>query len=533
MMMKVRIFIAIIILSFSFSVNAEVLLELDCDSKNIADNGNVTCEGYLSYEQVSINDIELEYDTKLNVEFKGADGFTVSQKDGKVFIHTDEALYDEIMNSTKLFDVSISSNGNSSEEELILKNIIINKNSEEKIDDVKEIFSIDLPDKQETLDDNCFLERITIDDKLINNFNKEQLEYKDIYVDSEKIFIDAVRSSDKSSASGLGEVIVNPGESIVRDITVIAQNGDVKVYKLYITSSLLKEEIKSSNNNIKLIELYHGNNKINFNFDNRKSNFNIQVDDEIEDITIKAELEDSKAIFVNNYGPRKEKLKYGNNDVLLKVKSENNDVKVYDIIITRKDERSTDNTLSSLLINNKEILLADEVYKYEITLPHDVDKTNIKTIANDEKATIEYEDIILADGDNNISIKVTAENGKEQEYEVNVIREEEIVLEKIEIIGYDFDFSKDKHNYNLKITEETDELDIKTIPNDIDYEVLNNKKLHNGSIITIRVNDSLGEHEYTINIEKNSVMLSVICYVVFGIGVVSLILAVVHVKKRK
>ena len=533
---KVRILIAIIILSFSFTVNAEVLFELDCNNKSISSGESITCDGYLVYEMVSVNDISLEYETNLNVEFKSIDGFDVTKNDNKISIHAKEALYDEIMNSTKVVDVIVTSNDNNKEkEDLLIKNITINNSNEEIIEDVKETFNISLKEEKQILDDDCFLNSISIDNIPLTDFNKENLEYKNIVVNKEKIFIDAVRSSDKSSAAGLGEVIVNKGESIERDITVTSESGSVKIYKLFITSSLSKEEIKSSNNNLKTIELYNGNNKLDFNYDKDKNIFNVSLDD-IDKISIKAELEDSNSFFVKNYGPRDISLKYGNNKVLIKVKAQNDNEKIYTLNITRKDGRSSDNSLFYLFINNHEIKLADEVYKYEIVLPHEATKTEIKTIANDEKAVIKYEDIELADGDNDISITVTSENGKEQEYEINVIREEEkkeeIILEKIEIVGYNIDFSKDKGNYNIKIDNDINELEIKAYPNNVNMEVLNNKELRNGSVITIKINDENGLHEYTINIEKNVFISDIICYTVFGIGLILLIISVIYVKKR-
>ena len=539
MMKKIRIFMILFILSFSFSVKAEVLFELDCDNKNITANDSVTCEGWLSYEGIEINDIEMEYETNLNVDFKVSPDFMITNNNNKLLIHTDEALYDEIMNSTKIFDVIVSINDtNVEKEELILKNIIINNNSSEKIEDIKESFNVTLADKPIELDNNCYLDSILIDNVLVNNFNKETLEYFDITTDKEKIFIDAVRSSNKSSATGLGEVIVNKGESIVKDITVTAENGDIKVYKLHITSSLPKEIIKSSNNSLKSIELFNNGDKLDFNYDNTKNSFNIKVDGDIENIDIKAELDDETSSFVDKYNPRKITLKYGNNKVLLKVKAEDDSIKTYTLNINREDNRSHDNTLFYLYVNNHEIVLADEVYKYEVVVPHDVVKTKIKAMPNSEKAIVKYEDIILADGENNVSISITAEDGKEREYEINVVREnepikEEIVLSNIEITGYNINFSKDTHEYTLKIDKDTDELEIKVIPDNIDFEVINNKKLHDGNTVLIKVNDSKGLHEYKINIEKDSVINNVICYGVFGIGLVSFILSIIYFKSRK
>ena len=85
----------------------------------------------------------------------------------------------------------------------------------------------------------------------------------------------------------------------------------------------------------------------------------------------------------------------------------------------------------------------------------------------------------------------------------------------------------------MKLPDDVNELEISVIPTNIDFEVLNNKNLKNGSKVEIKVTDSDGIHEYTINIEKESMVLNIICYAVFGIGVVSLIGSIIYVIKKK
>ena len=70
-MRKIRICIVLFILSFCLSAKAEVMFEIDCNNKkDISSNNSLVCYGNLSYELVTINDIELEYDTNLSVNFK-------------------------------------------------------------------------------------------------------------------------------------------------------------------------------------------------------------------------------------------------------------------------------------------------------------------------------------------------------------------------------------------------------------------------------------------------------------------------------
>ena len=126
-MKKLRILVILIILAFSFSVKAEVMFELDCNGKEITDDKSVTCEGWLSYETEGITDIEISYDTNLDINFLNVSGFTLTKSTDKIIIHTDTALYDILMNSEKIMEFTLSSNDKVKETEKVkLCNIKIN-----------------------------------------------------------------------------------------------------------------------------------------------------------------------------------------------------------------------------------------------------------------------------------------------------------------------------------------------------------------------------------------------------------------------
>ena len=545
-MKKLRIFVLLFILTFSFSVNAEVFLEIDCNSKDI--ESMVTCEGNLIYETEGINDIELSYQTNLDIKFKEVSGFTINNLDGKVTIHTDNTLYDELMNSTKIMEFTLSSNDKVKEkEEVKFSNIKINKKNDIIVDDVIEEFNVLLTKKEIKKSSVCTLDSITVDNKLIDGFSKDKNEYHNINVNNEVVFIDAVRTDDKSSTVNLGNVRVPKGETIENDIIVTAEDGTKNIYKLFITNITSKEvkkddvdELKipdeadkSSDNTLKVLELYNENKKIDFKYDKKKDIYDINIDEVLDVLTIKAVLNDNKARFIKNYGPRDIKLAYGDNKVLIRIQAENNEEKTITLNINYKDNRSVNNSLSLLKINDIEVNLADEELK--VVLPYEVDKTKIEAVAIDEKAKVQFDDIELSVGDNEVNITVTAENGETNEYDVDVIREEEkIYFEDIIVNGYDIGFSKYESSYTLKVDNDINELEISIIPNNIDLEVLNNKNLKNGSKVIIKVTDSDGVHEYTINIEKESMILNIVCYLVFGIGIISLIESIIYViKKRK
>lgn len=552
-MRKIRIFIILFILSFSFSVKAEVLLEINCNDKTIDASNSITCEGNLVYEEVTINDIEMEYETNLSISFKEKNDFKLTKNDNKILIHPNTPIDGVILDSQIIFEVSLSSKDNLNEKEkLTFKNIKINNSNDEIIENVSEVFNVTKVEK--VLDNINTLEKITINtdkvdntnplnsfdinDKEIEDFDKNKLEY-DIKINKEIVRVKAKGTSTKSSIENLGDFRVPSGQTVIREIKVKAENGDIRVYKLNITNITEKEKVElSKDDTLKNVEILFNKEKIDYDFDSKIDTYNIKVNSNVDKIKIKAETSDLKATFDKKYGPRDVKLSYGDNKILLKVYSEIGFSKVYTFNIDRLDERDKDNSLNSLIINGKEIILGDKS-DYEISLPNDVTKTEIEAKANSSKASVEYEDINLIDGNNDVKVSVKAENGDEKEYHINVIREEEKeevkIFEKIEITGYNLNFSKEKHSYNLKINNDTNELDIKVIPSDISFEVLNNQELKSGSNVLIKVIDGNSEYNYTINIEKDNSIVNIVCYSVFAIGVILFTTAIIKVlvKKRK
>lgn len=428
-MKKLRIIVLMIILAFSFSVQAKVLLKINCDSNTISDNQKVNCVGKLTYDQEGINDIEFDYKTNLDISFLTINNFTVSNLDNKVLIHSEKTLFDIIPNSTKIMEFTLSKEDNlNSIEDFIITNIKINKIDDIIIDDVIMKFNIT---KNNILDNTCILNSISIDNEEIKEFDSEKLEYY-LNVEKEIIFIDGIRTSNRSSVTGLGNVHIPSGETIERDIRVVAEDKTEKTYKLFITNTKVKEKeevkeeiIKSSDNTLKRLELY-SDTKIDFNYNNNIEIYNIDLKN-IDSFTIIGELNDNKASFVKGYGPRKVKLNKGYNKVLIKVLSESNIERVITLNINYYDDLYDNNELSLLKINDREIDLNDE--NIEIIFPNDISRIEISAVPKSKKAIVKYQNTDLLVGNNNITIEVVSESGIGKIYNVNVIREaKEIVL---------------------------------------------------------------------------------------------------------
>ena len=179
----------------------------------------------------------------------------------------------------------------------------------------------------------------------------------------------------------------------------------------------------------------------------------------------------------------------------------------YTITVTKRSE--ADVTLKSLTIKNHEIDFDSEVTDYEIKVLKNVDKLDIKAVANSKNATVKITNPKLTVGENEVKVEVT-NDGNTGEYIIKVTKLNEddktlANLKSLEIDNYEIDFKPDKYEYNLKIENEN-YLVIKALAKltDADVEITGNLDLEDGSIIKIKVTyDDEFYNVYKINIEKS------------------------------
>lgn len=180
-------------------------------------------------------------------------------------------------------------------------------------------------------------------------------------------------------------------------------------------------------------------------------------------------------------------LNYGENKINFTLTSKDNkdDTKTYTILVVRDDNRSSDNTLSSLSVgNNKVVLGNDEVYNVSI----DAKETSVEvkaTLSNSKASFVDgYGERVgnnalkLNSGTTTFEIKVKAENGNIRTYKINVNKvnalSNDATLKSLTIDKVEFEFKKDTYEYNLSVKSDVEKIKIKAEKNhekaSIDYK---------------------------------------------------------------
>lgn len=178
-----------------------------------------------------------------------------------------------------------------------------------------------------------------------------------------------------------------------------------------------------------------------------------------------------------------------------------------------EEEKKSDNAfLKSLTVEGQEILptFDKEVTSYSVQVKNDVTELDIKAVAEDEKATVDVKgNKDLKEGENTLTVSVSAEDGTIKIYEIKVTRlkAEPLGLTSLKIKDTNIEnkFKTDVYEYSIDI-EDVSKLEIEAIANDekATVEILGNEDLQDGeNIITIIVSSEDGEEKVTYQIKAN------------------------------
>ena len=288
---------------------------------------------------------------------------------------------------------------------------------------------------------------------------------------------------------------------------------------------------KSSVNTLSNITLSNGT--LSPKFNSNTNVYNVEVENDVDVLTVGATLTDNKSSFVNSYGPRNVHLNEGENNIYLKVKSEAGSVRVYRLIITRKKPNNVEPEptptptpdptpeptpevskalLSSLKLSEGKIDFESNVFDYNVTVGYDV--TNVVATVELENDT-DTVDIkggeSLEVGANELTITVTSSDGSVSNvYTIYIIKKEadtdisgNSLLKSLVINGHAINFDPNVNEYNITIKKNETDVGIECVPDDSNASVTieGNANLTTGSQIKIRVTAENGNYtDYLINV---------------------------------
>lgn len=175
----------------------------------------------------------------------------------------------------------------------------------------------------------------------------------------------------------------------------------------------------SSNANLSSLSV--SNASINFNKDT--TNYSVKVGSDVTSINVTATAEDSGAKIS---GTGSKSLNYGDNKINVVVTAPSGDKKTYTITVTREDNRSNNNDLSSIKLSTGTLSpsFSSGRTTYNVSVPFEVSSINVTATAEDNKAKVSVSggSSLKVGKVTNVTIKVTAENGSVKTYTVKVTR---------------------------------------------------------------------------------------------------------------
>lgn len=364
-------------------------------------------------------------------------------------------------------------------------------------------------------------------------------------INSSSTTITATKKDSYSKVSGTGKKTLSYGENVFKVVVTSEDGTQTKTYKITITRPDNREIINT------LSGIKTSNGVLSPSFSKNVYSYKISLDPNVSSITITPTKEGTKSTFVSGYSGGTFKLNYGDNKVLIKVKSESGKINTYTIVINRRDNRNTNNYLKTLKIENANIEFDKNTLNYSVIVKNNINKINIMATTEHSTATVSgIGEKALKEGSNKFEVKVKAENETIRTYTINIKRltkDEDVSsntnLKELQINNYPINFNKSTYSYTLEIGDETS-LDIKYSPEDITsiVNVNGNTDLKDGSVITIKVTSTDGStKDYIIRVTKTQIEETgintrelLIFIMGFALGaVLTSIISLIALKKKK
>ena len=328
-------------------------LNINCDKfeLNIGGVANCSLEASIS-SLVKVDNMNLDFskDLDLDVSFEPFRGWNGNIQNNRLVLGSNEEVNGNIKLGT--LKVKVLESASYGAKEISFRNISFSNTK----NPIGLYNALNVTKTINVLSDNNTLEYIKINNKVIDSFSEDKLKYENINLDLSKVEITALANDEKAKVEGTGEKELAYGKNTF-EIKVTSELGNTKVYTLIIN----RVDNRSKDNTLRSLKIEG----ITFAFDKKKTNYKLNVLNDVDKIVIDSTLNDDKASYVEDFGNREVDLEYGDNTIEIKVEAENGDVNVYTLIINREDIRSDEAILNTLVINGEKINIKDGVFEYK------------------------------------------------------------------------------------------------------------------------------------------------------------------------
>ena len=363
------------------------------------------------------------------------------------------------------------------------------------------------------------LSMIKVDGKEIENFSSDTLEYDlgDVNYSKTKINVEAVLKDVDSSVKGDGEISLKTGDNEIV-LTVTAQNGEEKTYKLHVN------RIKNDNANLSLLSVMGYTLTPDFDKDTLYYETTVEEEKSIltkEEVTAVAEDKNASISKQDNI----ELSTTVDNIYKVTVTAEDGKtIKIYTIKVNRP--KSSDTTLSKVNLTNAVLSpsLSKDKREYTLTIPYGSTEFNIEGVPTVPTTTVTGNGTYSKD-DKVVRLTTIAEDGSMDVYIFNVVKalSNDATLHDLSVSGYNLDktFTSTTLDYSIgDIPYGTTKLKINATPTNsdstikyyvgttsFDSNIVDIPTLLGENIITVEVTaaDGISKKLYTItyNIVKS------------------------------
>lgn len=437
----------------------EATTVLDCDKLilNVGDSTN--CKISLNSISGGVKGFMADINVGSNIEisdFSVSEGWTNNSSDIKKIDVTNSIAQPGNITIAS-FRINVKSGTPETNEKVTVSSIYLtDENDDDLIPTQTEVSqTIRIPSN------NASLTKLTVSTGILSpEFDPDKLEYSVDNVNSDTINISASGNAN-ASISGVGTKKLEYGINTF-EIIVKAESGVTKTYKI----SVNRVDTRSGDTSLK--ELIVSGTKIQLS--NNTNRYIVELASDIDKLSVEAIANNSEATV--KYSSNNISLNYDETATIwINVTAENNTVAKYLVTATRKDNRSSNNNLKLLSVNDKSISLNNNTQSYTLTVANKITSATIKALPQDDKSKVEIEgNSNLKVGSNTFKITVTAENNAIKTYSLTIIRKNtsgdvtdlsnNTFLKKLTIKDYDISFDKNTFSYNIEVENTVTKLDI-------------------------------------------------------------------------